>query len=80
MELSKCYIFQNCMNNLRKNKDYSKSKKHLFKFFVNKSIHKAKNISKIFGSRKALTSNDIEYIIKVVKSLENRGILTGIEY
>ena len=46
------------------------------KYLIDIGYNKFNNkISPVMGSGLTLTNNEIEYIIKVLKSLENRGIL-----
>ena len=60
---------------MEKNKGISRSGRDLFKFFARKEIEKTSEfISKTRGSVINLTHIEIKDIVKVSKSLENRGM------
>ena len=44
-------------------------------YYTNKRINTNKKFTLIKGSRITVTNTEIKHIIKVIKSLENRGIL-----
>ena len=58
-------------------KNLLKNKEKMFNTIktVDNSIKGIKSIKNIFGARITLTDNEIKDIMKVIKSLENRGIL-----
>ena len=62
------------------NRAYPKSEKGVPEFLLNTGViifskHLHKKLSLVMGLEITLTNCEIEYIIKVVNSLENRGIL-----
>ena len=58
-----------------KSESYPKSRKDLPKLFASKGINKDSKKIKIFGSGISQTNHEIKDILKVIRSLENRGIL-----